>query len=43
MQIKMLDCKGNKMKEINNLNDGAFFIDSYYESKLSKNYIFQHI
>lgn len=38
-QIKVLDCNGNKIKEINDSNDGTFFIDSYYDNKFSKNYI----
>ena len=30
---------GNKIKEINNSAEGTFYIDSYYDNKLSKNYI----
>ena len=37
--IKAYDIKGNKIKEINDSNDGTFFIESYYDNKLSKNYI----
>lgn len=37
--IKILDCNGNNIKELNNSNDGTFFIDSYYDNKFSKNYI----
>ena len=37
--IKVLDMHGNKIKEINNSDDGTFYIDSYYDNKLSKNYI----
>ena len=38
-QIKVLNCNGNKIKEINDSNDGTFFIDNYYDNKLSKIYI----
>jgi len=37
--IKIFDFKGNEVKEINESNDKTFFIDSYYDSKLSKHYI----
>ena len=38
-RIKIFDLKGNIIKEINDSNDKIFFIDSYYDSKLSKLYI----
>ena len=34
-----MNCNGNKIKEINDSNDGTFFIDNYYDNKLSKIYI----
>ena len=37
--IKVFDFKGNKIKEINNSDDRTCFIDTYYDIKLSKNYI----
>ena len=37
--MKIFDFNGNKIKEINNSNDLTIFIDSYYNNKLSKNYI----
>ena len=37
--LKIFDLKGNKIKEINNSNDKTFFIDTYYDQKLSKIYI----
>ena len=37
--IKIFDFNGNKIKEINNSNDNTLFIDTYYDSKLSKIYI----
>ena len=37
--IKVYDFLGNKIKEINNSNDIAFFIDSYYDKIFYKNYI----
>ena len=37
--LKIFDLKGNKIKEIKNLNDKTFFIDTYYVQKLSKIYI----
>jgi len=37
--IKVLNYNGDKIKEINDSNDGTFFIDSYYDVKFSKNYI----
>ena len=38
--IKIFDLNGNKIKEINNSNDGVYLIDNYYDNKISKNYIF---
>ena len=37
--IKLYDLNGNKMKEIEDSNDRTFFIDTYYDNKLCKNYI----
>ena len=37
--IKIFDFNGNKIKEINNSNDTTYFIDNFYDNKLSKNYI----
>ena len=37
--IKVFDFKGIKIKEINGSNENIFFIDSYYDINLSKNYI----
>ena len=37
--IKVYDLKGNKIKEINNLKEDVFFIDSYYDNDLDKNYL----
>ena len=37
--IKIYDLEGTKIKEINNLNDKTFFIDAYFDEKLSKNFI----
>ena len=37
--IKVYDINGNKIKEINDSKDDTNFIDSYYDNKLSKNYI----
>ena len=37
--IKIFDLKGNKIKEINDSDDNTYFIDSYYDEQLSKNYI----
>ena len=36
---KVYDLNGNKIKEINDSYDIAYFIDSYFDSKLNKNYI----
>ena len=37
--IKIYDFNGNKVKEINDSNDRTCFIESYYDNKLSKNFI----
>ena len=37
--IKIFNLKGQKIKEIENSNGQTKFIDSYYENKLSKNFI----
>ena len=37
--IKVFDTNGNKIKEINKLNDAIFFLDTFYDKKLSTNYI----
>jgi len=37
--IKIYDFKGNKIKEIKNSKNRTFFIDTYYDKKLYKNYI----
>ena len=37
--IKIFDLNGNKIKEINDSDDNTYFIDSYYDEQLSKNYI----
>ena len=37
--IKVYDFNGNKISEINDSNDETFFIDTYYNNKLSRNYI----
>ena len=37
--IKVFDFKGNKIKEINDSAEITYFIDSYYDHKLSNNYI----
>ena len=37
--IKVYDFDGNKIKEINDSNNYILFIDTYYDSKLSKTYI----
>ena len=37
--IKIFDLNGNKIKELNNSNDKTYFIESYYDIKLSKNFI----
>ena len=37
--IKIFDFKGNIIKEIKDYNNNTFFIDTYYDNKLNKNYI----
>ena len=37
--LKVYDFSGNKIKEIKNNKDKVSFIDTYYDSKLSKSYI----
>ena len=37
--IKAFDLKGRKIKEINDSNNTTFFIDSFYNEKMSKNFI----
>ena len=37
--IKVYDLNGNKIKEIEDSYENIFFIDSYYDNKLSKNFI----
>ena len=37
--IKVFDIKGKKIKEINHSKDITFFIDSYYDKNLNRNYI----
>jgi hypothetical protein len=37
--IKVYDFNGKKIKEINNSNNITYYIDSFYENKLFKNYI----
>ena len=37
--IKVFDLKGNLIKKIDNSEDKVYYIDSYYDNKLSKNYI----
>ena len=37
--IKIFDMEGVKLKELNGSNEKSFFIDTYYENKLSKNFI----
>ena len=38
--IKVFDFNGTKTKTINDSKDPAYFIDNYFDVKLSKNYIF---
>ena len=41
-KCKVFDFEGNKIEEIiepNNINDNIYFIDSYYDEQLNKNYI----
>ena len=37
--IKIFDLRGNQVKEINNSKDDTYFIDSFYDEKISKNFI----
>ena len=37
--IKILDFKGNKINEINDSNEKTFYIDTYYDKKISKTFI----
>jgi len=37
--IKVYDFKGNKIKELNDIKENTFYIDSFYDNKLSKNFI----
>lgn len=37
--IKTFDFNGNKISELSNSNDNIIFIDTYYDNKLSKNFI----
>ena len=37
--IKVFDFKGNKIKEINESEDNAYYINNYYDNDLLKNYI----
>ena len=37
--IQVFDIKGNKIREINDSKEDIFFIDTYYDKQLSKNYI----
>ena len=37
--IKIFDFKGNKLKEIEDFNFNTFFIDTFYDSNISQNYI----
>ena len=37
--IKIFDFNGNIIKKINNSNKNTFYVDSYYDKKLSKTYI----
>ena len=37
--IKIFDLKGNKIKEINDSSNNTFFIESYFDEKLSKIFI----
>ena len=37
--IRIYDLKGTQIKEIINSKDDTYFIDSYYDKKLNKNYI----
>ena len=37
--IKVFDFKGNKIKEINDSNEKTYFIDTYYDNIITKNFI----
>ena len=37
--IQVFDLNGNKQKEIYKIDNFIFFIDAYYDEKLSKNFI----
>jgi len=37
--MRCFDLRGNKIKEINNSNDDTYYMDTYFDPKLSKNYI----
>ena len=37
--IKLFDLNGNKIKDIENSNDRTYFINTYYDNNLSKNFI----
>ena len=37
--MKLYDFNGEKIKELNDTNDCTFFIDTYFDDKLSKNFI----
>ena len=37
--IKVYDCNGNKIREIDNSSEETYFIDAYYDNKTYKNYI----
>ena len=37
--IKVFDFKGNKIKEINDSNEKTYYINSYFDYRVSKNYI----
>ena len=37
--IKVFDFNGNNVKEINDSNEDTYFIETYYNDKLNKNYI----
>ena len=37
--IKLFDSNGQKVKEINNSNDKTFYMDTYYDYEMKKNFI----
>lgn len=37
--MRCFDLKGNKIKEINNSNDDTYYMDTYFDPRLNKNYI----